>query len=572
MPKIPHRPYAAAECRRQAEARWQDRQAASPPPPTDADAQRLVHELEVHQIELEMQNAELLQVRSELETALEKFTELYDFAPVGYLTLNREGMIQGANLAAAEMLGVTRSALANRQVDRFITPATRPVFVGFLTRVYTSNTRERCEVALLVEGKAPLEVELEAIASGSGPECRVALTDITDRKRSAEDRLILSKLESTGILAGGIAHDFNNLLTALILNLDMAKLLAPADDEQARYLAQAKATAFLARGLTQQLLAFSKGSALNRKAIRLPGVIQDAARLALSGANVQCDFAIASDLWPVLADEGQIGQVLRNLVLNAREAMPAGGLISVRAENVVQRSSEMPELPAGGFVKVSITDRGTGISREDLPRIFDPYFSTKQRGEQKGMGLGLTICHMVLQKHGGAIAVQTVPGKGTTFDLYLPVATTPAGIDAAAQPRDPRACRKLLVMDDETSVREVFGQTLRSMGHEVELVENGQLAVGAFEMAIHGGSPFDAVFLDLTVRNGMGGWETIEALRQIDPQVKAIVMSGYPDDPIVEEHHRYGFASALVKPFSLEKLREVLAQVLGREPDGKAAP
>ena len=563
MPKLTHPPDAAAEFRRQAEARWQERQSDSTPPRTDADARRLLHELEVHQIELEMQNADLERARDELEAALERITDLYDFAPVGYLTLDPEGVVREANLAAAGLLGIARSALAKRQFGLFVVPADRPAFAAFLQQVFASKSRERCEVSLGVDGKSPFPAELEAVATDSGRECRVVLTDLTERKRAAEDRLILSKLESTGVLAGGIAHDFNNLLTGIVLNLELAQMLAPADGDLARHLEDAKKTAFLARSLTKQLVTFSKGGAPFRKATALSGVILESVRPALSGSRVQCDFSLPGDLWPVLVDEGQIGQVLCNLVLNAREAMPDGGVISIRAENVARRTQKMPALPAGGYVRVRIVDQGVGISPEDLPRIFDPYFSTKQRGTQKGMGLGLTICHAIIKKHGGAIAVKSEPGAGTTFDVYLPVAAQPAGEGNAAGPRDPPPHRKILAMVDQDTVREVFGKALRKMGHEVELVEDGHRAVEAYGSAKGQGRPFDAVILDLTVRDGVGGQETIQKLLKIEPAVKAIVMSGYANDPVILEAERYGFKGVLAKPFAKLKLREILSRVLG---------
>ena len=260
---------------------------------------------------------------------------------------------------------------------------------------------------------------MEAVAFESGQACRVAVTDITARKRAEADRLILNKLESTGILAGGIAHDFNNLLTVILLNLELAQTLNPSDDKLALHLAEAKETCLLASSLTAQLLTFAKGGAPIRKAMLLSGVIQESVRPALSGSKVRCEFSLAEDLWLAEVDAGQIGQVIRGMVLNAREAMPQGGVVYVRAENVVLSAQEQPSLPAGEYVRVSIADQGAGIAKEVLPKIFDPYFSTKQRGDQKGMGLGLTICHAVVQKHGGAIAVKSEVGGRDHF-RHLP--------------------------------------------------------------------------------------------------------------------------------------------------------
>ena len=228
----------------------------------------------------------------------------------------------------------------------------------------------------------------------------------------------------------------------ILLNLELAQTLIPPGEELAHRLEQAKQAALTAGGLTQQLITFATGGAPVRKPTRLSGVIQESVRLALSGSRLRCDFSLAEDLWPAEVDAGQIGQVIRNLVLNAREAMPEGGVISVRAENVVLGPQENPSLPPGDYVRVSIADRGGGIAKEVLPKIFDPYFSTKQRGTQKGMGLGLSICHTVIQKHGGAIAVESEPGVGTTFRLHLPASRKLLQEEKASVPASRSAARK----------------------------------------------------------------------------------------------------------------------------------
>jgi PAS domain S-box-containing protein len=518
--------------------------------------------LEVHQIELEMQNEELRKTRDEMEAGLERYSDLYDFAPVGYLTLDREGTIKEANLTSASLLGIERSRLVKRRFGFCVSAPDLPAFNAFLARVFESKVREFCEVTLLKEGKPQVELRLAAVAA-SGQECRAVLEDITVHKRAEEDRLILNKLESTGILVGGIGHDFNNLLTMILLNLEVAQTLIPPGEELAHLLEQAKQAALTSGGLVQQLVTFASGGAPVRKPTRLSGVIQDSARLAVSGSRLRCDFSLAENLWLAEVDAGQIGQVIRNLVLNAREAMPEGGVISVRAENVALGPQENPPLPPGDYVRVSIADWGGGISKELLPKIFDPYFSTKQRASQKGMGLGLAICHTVIRKHGGAIAVESEPGAGTTFRLLLPASRKLLQEEKASVPASQPRRGRILVMDDEEVVRKLVKRLLEQMCHEVGLEEDGQGAVEAYESAKGQGRPFDAVILDLTVRDGVGGQETIQKLLKIDPAVKAIVMSGYANDPVVLEPERYGFKGVLAKPFDRDSLRKVLARVLG---------
>jgi two-component system, cell cycle sensor histidine kinase and response regulator CckA len=582
-----------AELRRRAELRLSSHQTKMAPSRTDADNERQLHELEVHQIELEMQNEELEEARGKLEALLEKYTDLYDFAPVGYLTLDREGAIGEANLAVATLLGIARPALVKRRFAFSVSPADRSVFDAFLKQVFESKAREECEVKLAVEGKHPIDVRMRANIFESGQACRVAVSDITEHKRAEADRLILNKLESTGILAGGIAHDFNNLLTVIILNLELAQMLNPPGEELVDRLETAKKTALMARSLTAQFVTFAQGGVPIRKQAFLSGVIQESGRSALSGSGVRGEFSLVEDLWPAEVDERQIGQVIRNMVLNAREAMPNGGVVSIRAENAVLGSHEQPSLAPGEYVRVSIVDRGAGISKEVLPKIFDPYFSTKQRGDQKGMGLGLAICHAVVQKHRGAIAVESKEGAGTTFHIYLPSAREKSDVEAKGQaggvisqakarklsggekasavPGVPRHGR-VLVMDDEEEIRKVVGLTLWGMGHEVELAKDGQMAVEIYKKAKSLGRLFDLVILDLTVRGGMGGHETVQALLKIDPNVKAIAMSGYVHDPVILEHERHGFKGALAKPFDVGKLQEILFRVMGSSPNSKPAP
>jgi PAS domain S-box-containing protein len=562
MPKKPKTSADAAELRHRAEGRLKERHLEAGLGRSEADTQRLVHELQVHQIELELQNEELQQARDQMEAMMEKYSDLYDFAPVGYFTLDHDGIICEANLTFASLLGLERSRFVKRRFGIFICPDGLSTFNSFLKKVFKSKARELCELSILREGQPSLEVRIAATVSSSGRECRAVMADITEIKRAEADRLILSKLESTGILAGGIAHDFNNLLTVILMNLELAGMAGAAKGELTGRLENAKKATILARGLTQQLITFAPGGAPVLTATNLSGLIRESVRLVLSGSRVRSEFVLADELWEADVDAGQIAQVIRNLAQNAREAMPQGGILTVRAENFVLGHEEQPSLPPGKYVGVSITDQGCGIALEALPKIFDPYYSTKQRGEQKGMGLGLTISHAVIEKHCGAISVESRVGAGTTFRIYLPAARKATAPAMAAVPK--RAVRpgRILLMDNEEDVRNVLGATLRRMGHEVELAEEGQSAVDVYKSAKKMGRPFDAVILGLTMRSGMGGQETMKALLCVDPDVKAIVMSGYPNDPVVLEHQRHGFKSALAKPFDTDKLKEIVAQVM----------
>ena len=562
----------AAALRRRAEASLREQHPEAGPARNEAETGRLLHELQVHQIEMEMQNLELQQANETVESEKEKYSDLYDFAPVGYVTLDHEGTIHETNLACSSLLGIERSRLVRRRFGLFVSPAGLPEFNDFLKKVFAGESRESCEVSLPQEGKPPVEVRMEAVAAASGQECRVVVTDLTERKRAEADRLVLSKLESTRILAGGIAHDFNNLHAVILMNLELGLMLAPAGEELALRMEQAKKAALLAGSLAQQLTTFAEGGAPVRKPTSLSAVIRESARLTLSGSRVLCEFLLPPDLWPVEADAGQIGQVIRNLALNAREAMPGGGLVIIRAENVILNGQKQPSLPPGEYVHLSITDRGGGVAKEVLPKIFDPYYSTKHRGVQKGMGLGLTIGHSIMQKHGGAISVESEAGMGATFHIHLPACRKTIVLEKAAASKEFHRPGRILLMDDEEGVRTMVGATLRRMGHEVELAEDGQRAVEIYRNAKDLGQPFDAVILDLTVRAGMGGQETIQALLRLDPKVKAIVMSGYAGDPVVLEYEQHGFKGALAKPFDYAKLQEILSQVMGNGSGSQATP
>ena len=529
----------------------------------DADAHKLLHELQVYQIELEMQNDELRAARGNAEVLAEKYAELYDFAPVSYLTIDQAGAICQANLACANLLGVERSLLIRKHLVLHVAAEGKPVFEEFIKQVFASKTIQSCEVAMIRKGKPPAEVRIEAEVAGPGMECLAVMTDITERKRIEAGRLISSKLESAGILAGGIAHDFNNLLTVIRMNLDMAQTLAPGVGELANYLAAARRSSIVASGLTQRLITFAEGGAPVRKAVLLSAVIEEAIRPITDGSHTRRDLSLPGDLWPVDADDRQVSQVIQNIVQNAVEAMPQPGVVIVRAENLTVEAKSELALPPGDYVRVSVTDHGRGIAPEVLLKIFDPYFSTKQRGDRKGMGLGLTIAHTITHKHGGAITVESKPGCGSTFHIYLPAFRKPPAEQEPSLPRPALKRGRILVMDDEEGIRNVLAMTLRRLGHEVGVAKDGGEAVEAYARAKEDGHSFDCVILDLTVRNGIGGHEAMLQLLKIDPDVKAVLMTGYTTDPIFLEYKSEGYKATLAKPFDLAQVRKILSWLIG---------
>ena len=387
--------------------------------------------------------------------------------------------------------------------------------------------------------------------------------DITERQKLEEELLKAQKLESIGVLAGGIAHDFNNILTAVLMNISLAKMYAPPQDKISKRLTEAEKACLRARDLTQQLLTFSKGGAPIKKTASIAELIRESANFAVRGSKVRCQVSLPGDLWPVEVDEGQMSQVIHNLVINAQQAMPEGGTIQIRAENreVGTEGEQGLPLGAGRYVKLSIADEGSGIAEEHLPKIFDPYFTTKEGGS----GLGLATTYSILKRHGGYIGVASRVGVGTTFYVYIPA----SGEGEWVKPVEGRggvlrgvSKGRVLLMDDEEMLREAAGQMLQHMGYEVEFAEDGGEALELYKRARESGQPFHVVIMDLTIPGRMGGKETVQRLLEIDPQAKAIVSSGYSEDPIMAEYRRYGFKGVITKPYKLEELNQTLQQII----------
>ena len=386
--------------------------------------------------------------------------------------------------------------------------------------------------------------------------------DIAERQRMEEGLRNAQRLESVGVLAGGIAHDFNNLLSGLFGYIELARGAAGASPEAAAWLEKALNVFGRAKGLTQQLLTFSKGGQPVKQLCALGPVLRNSAHFVLTGSTVGAEFRIPADLWPCEVDENQIGQVVDNLVLNARQAMPAGGSIRIAARNLPEGTALPPLLAPGPYVLVEVRDEGIGIPREDLSRIFDPFFTTKK----KGSGLGLTVAYSILKKHGGFIEADSEPDKGTTFRIYLPAVpdATCAPAVVPAEAAAPRGAR-VLVLDDEPCVRDINRRCLEQAGYRVECAGSGEQALVVFERALREGPRFDAVILDLTIPGGMGGEQAMARMREFDPAVRGIATSGYSDDPVMAEPERFGFKGRLAKPHTQLEMRRVLQQVLRPE-------
>jgi len=390
----------------------------------------------------------------------------------------------------------------------------------------------------------------------------VTFVDITVRRKMEAEILNAQKLESLGVLAGGIAHDFNNILTAIIGNISMISMQVNPEDELYVRCKEIENASLRAKGLTQQLITFSKGGAPVRKTASLLNIIQESAVFALHGSNVRCECLVPDNLWPAEIDEGQISQVIHNLVLNAEQAMPSGGIIDIRAENITVRAESALPMKEGKYVKITFADRGSGIPKENIKKIFDPYFTTKVEGS----GLGLAVTYSIIKNHDGYITVNSEEGVGTTFTVYLPASGKELFKGKAAEDVAVAGTGRVLIMDDEEMVRRVAGEMLNKLGYAVGFARDGAEAIELYKSAKESAQPFDLVIMDLTIPGGMGGMETIQRLIDLNPGIKAIVSSGYSDDQVMSDYRRHGFAGVLIKPYKINQLSESIRKVLTSRP------
>ncbi len=383
--------------------------------------------------------------------------------------------------------------------------------------------------------------------------------DVTEQERLEQELVRATRLESVGVLAGGIAHDFNNILTAVMGNLALAQLDIAADSPAGASLRSAEKAALRARDLTQQLLTFAKGGEPVRAAVQLVAIVREMAGFALHGSQVKASYDMAPDLWPADADKGQIGRVVQNLVINAVQAMPRGGILRIMARNDAQDGQSQPGLKQGDYIQIAITDTGEGIKPDHLARIFDPYFTTKQTGT----GLGLAAVYSIVKKHHGHIEVESQIGQGTTFRIWLPALRQQLASDTRAPWSTPdRMTGRVLFMDDEQSIRDMAVMLLQRFGLAVDCAVDGAEAVGKYRAALAEGRRYDLVIMDLTVPGGMGGLAALGQLREIDASVRAVVSSGYSSDPVLANYRAHGFVAVIAKPYEVNELSRVLREVL----------
>ncbi len=490
-----------------------------------------------------------------LKESEERYRALMEQASDGIFLANNDGQYIDVNTAGCKLTGYTREEILKLTLRDLakITPD-NPLHMEEL-REGKALLHER-EIIRKDGTLVPVEISAKMLADG----CLYGiLRDISGRKQAEAERLRLEqqiqqdqKLESLGILAGGIAHDFNNLMGGIFGNIDLARSVSK-EVKTIQYLEATLNTMNRARALTQQLLTFSKGGAPIQKITPLISFIQETVQFALSGSDISCRFDLAENLWLCNIDRNQIGQVIDNIIINAEQAMPNGGTIEVAAKNISVGEKELLNLTKGNYVKVSIKDFGIGIPKDIMPRIFEPFYTTKT----KGHGLGLATCYSIINRHGGAIEVESEQGKGSTFHFYLPASTKSvvANTDTVIKRV---GSGTIIVMDDEEVLRVTTRHMLKAMGYSVVCKNDGKEVLDFFIKETEANRTFAAIILDLTIPGGMGGKTVIAEIRKLDKEIPVFVVSGYTDDPIMKNPIEYGFTASICKPFTMAELSEML--------------
>jgi len=510
---------------------------------------------------------ERMKIEEALRESENRFRDLASLLPSIVYECDLEGKVVFASRVAHEQLGYTQEDMdKGLNVIDVIAPEDRQRAKKNIQRILQDQgTGPNEYIGLTKDGsRFPVLVYSSPIIKEGKPAgLRGIIIDISDRKKMEEVLVRSQKLESLGVLAGGIAHDFNNMLVGVLGNISLAREEIDLDSPARVFLRQAEFAADKAKGLTHQLLTFSKGGEPIVESVDMAVLVRNAAEFALRGSRVAGQFNMAPDLWYGEVDSNQISQVIQNMVLNSIQCMPGGGEIQVSCVNCEAENGNCLSVSEGNFVKITITDQGPGMTEEVCRKIFDPYFTTKDGSS----GLGLAVVHSIVRRHKGTITVDSAPSGGATFTLFLPAVSHGVKCEKVVVDHPPATC-KVLVMDDDGIVLQVASAMLARLGYDVGLAVNGNEALEHCQTAMDEGQPYNVVILDLTIPGGPGGVEVLKKLRDLDPSIKAIVSSGYSNDPVMEDHEKYGFQGVVPKPYQLDGLDVTIKQVMARPFEG----
>lgn len=493
----------------------------------------------------------------------ERYRRVVELSPDAVF-IHTAGRFVFMNTTAARLLGAEwPETLYGRAALDFVHPDSMDAVVHRIENAWSHLDNPPLEELLVRLDGSTVPVEMVSVYFNyQGADSVLAVArDISERKRMQDELVKVQKLESLGLLAGGIAHDFNNILTGILGNLSLARLRLGPDNYVAKQINECEKATVRARDLAQQLLTFARGGEPVKKLLDPAALIREATSFVLHGSNVNCVIDIAQDLWCVEVDSGQISQVLQNILINARQAMPLGGEVTVQAINEIIGPVNLFQLPPDNYLKIVIKDNGCGIPAGHLPKIFDPYFTTKQEGS----GLGLASVYSIVRRHGGTVEVVSTVGVGSSFIIHLPASFCTMPDDVVTwQDAKLVGNGRILIMDDEELIRDIATEILEFMGYDVETCTNGKEAVELFRLAHGRNVPFDAVILDLTIPGGIGGMETAGILLEIDPEAVLIVSSGYSNDPVVANFRQYGFRGVVLKPYSASSLAVELENLIAK--------
>lgn len=503
-----------------------------------------------------------------LETLSIQQQALLDNSPVGIIFVNSERVILRVNREFSRITGYDQEELIGKTARIFYRSEEAYQVAGkSIANMLEHGEIEQSTVELLKKDGNSITCSLRGRMTpieGNTSGIIWSIEDITARLKMEEELLKIRKLESVGVLAGGIAHDFNNILVAVTGNISLAEQFIDENPKALELLASARNASLRAKDLTGKLLTFAKGGEPVRTTEHLPELIRESATFILSGSNVNCSYDFEENLWPVHMDRGQISQVIQNLVLNSSQAMGGCGSVRITCRNRSLSDNDIPGLRSGPYVRLRVEDTGPGIAPEHLGRVFDPYFSTKGKDSNKGSGLGLAIVHSIIKKHNGSITVQSPPGQGAVFEVFLP-ATGERGSAPVREPAIlPSGKGLILVMDDDETIHAILEEMLSYLGFTAIHAYDGGEAVEMYRKDLESTQEIKAAILDLTIPGGMGGAATVSQLHSLNPGIKAIVSSGYSDDPILRDYREAGFAGIISKPFQLLDLSRVMAETLGK--------